>query len=79
MLCLSVGVARYSDVIFQARLLRAEAAGHYVGCPGLLVRMVKAAWIKPAVRRKKMTLYRRVDLDQCVDRIDKGEFPGEAE
>jgi hypothetical protein len=76
---LSVGVARYSDIIFQARLLRAEAAGQYVGCPGLLIRMVRAAWIKAAVRRKKMTLYRRSDLDQCLDRIDRGEFPEEAE
>jgi hypothetical protein len=66
---------RYSALIIQPSLLRAEDAGKYVGCPGLLARMVKAGWIKPLVQRKKMTLFLRSKLDECVERLTRGEFP----
>jgi hypothetical protein len=68
-------MARYSSIISSPPVLRAEDAGRYVGCPGLLTRMVKAGWIKPLVQRKKMTLFLRSKLDECVERLTRGEFP----
>jgi hypothetical protein len=67
-------MARYSDLI-HPRFLRAEEAGHYVGCPGLLSKMEKAGWIKPTVRQKRMTLFSLKKLDECADRLESGEFP----
>jgi hypothetical protein len=61
----------------QPRLLRAAAAGDYVGCEGLLKLMKDAGWIKPVVQRHRMTIYRRSDLDACCSRLDAGEFPAE--
>lgn len=69
-------MAGFSSIIIQPRLLRAEAAGHYVGCPGLLARMERAGWIKPVVQRKRMTVYQRSKLDECCERLERGEFPG---
>ena len=66
---------RYSALAILPRLLRAEDAGQYVGCPGLLGRMVKAGWIKPLVQRKRMTLFARSKLDECCERLERGEFP----
>lgn len=68
-------MGKFSTVVIEPRLLRAGDAGCYVGCPGLLKRMDAAGWIKPVVQRKKMTVYRRVDLDACCARLDAGEFP----
>ena len=68
---------RYSAIAIQPRWLRAEDAGRYVRLPGLLTRFVKAAWLRPVVRQKKMTLFRRADVDQCLDRVEQGEFPPE--
>jgi hypothetical protein len=54
-----------------------EAAGQYVGGPKLLEKMQKAEppWIQPSVAKHKMTLYDRRRLDECCDRLDRGEFP----
>lgn len=68
-------MASFSNVVFQPRLLRTEDAGRYIGCPGLLTRMEKAGWIKPVVREKRMTIYSRTELDECCDRLQRGEFP----
>jgi len=72
-------VARYSNIIIAPRNLRAEVAGEYVGCPGLLARMVKAGWIKPLVQRKRLTIFVRSKLDECCERMERGEFPGEGQ
>ena len=68
-------VAKYSTIITAPRFLRSEDAGQYVGCPGLLARMVRAGWIKPVVQRKRLTLFSRAKLDVCADRMEGGEFP----
>ena len=70
-------MATYSSIVALPRFLRAEDAGRYIGCPGLLARMEKAGWIKPVVRRKRMTLYKRAALDECAERLERGEFPDE--
>lgn len=75
--CASLPHMRYSEIVCPPRLLRAEDAGRYVGCPGMLTRMVKAGWIKPVVQRKKMTLFVRTQLDGCCQRLEQGDFPEE--
>jgi hypothetical protein len=42
-----------------------------------LKRFVRAHWLKPVVQKKRLTLYRRADLDVCCSRLDTGEFPEE--
>jgi len=67
-------MARFSALI-EPRLLRQDDAGRYVGCDGMLKRFAEAGWLKPIVQRKRLTLYRRADLDACCSRLDAGEFP----
>lgn len=67
-------MARFSALI-EPRLLRQDDAARYVGCEGMLKRFVEAGWLKPIVQRKRLTLYRRADLDACCSRLDAGEFP----
>jgi hypothetical protein len=67
-------MARFSALI-DPRLLRPDDASRYVGGEGMLKRFVDANWLKPVVRRKRLTLYRRADLDTCCSRLDAGEFP----
>jgi hypothetical protein len=68
---------KYSVIEAAPRMLRKEAAGQYVGGPKLLEKMQKAEppWIQPSVAKHKMTLYDRRRLDECCDRLDRGEFP----
>ena len=68
-------MASFSNVVSQPRLLRLEDAARYVGCLGMLVCMERAGWIKPVVRRKRMTLFARTKLDECCDRLEQGEIP----
>ena len=67
-------MAKFS-VLIEPRLLRPDDAAHYVGGEGMLKCFVDAAWLKPLVQKKRLTLYRRVDLDACCSRLDAGEFP----
>jgi hypothetical protein len=69
-----MAMARFWTLI-EPRLLRPEDAARYVGGEGMLKRFVGAGWLQPVVRRKRLTLYRRVDLDACCARLDAGEFP----
>lgn len=68
---------KYSMIKAAPRMLRKEDAGLYVGGPKLLSLMESAdpAWIAPAVARHKMTLYNIKKLDECCDRLSRGEFP----
>jgi len=67
-------MARFSDLV-QPRLLRPTDAAAYVGGEGILRRFVVAKWLTPVVQCKRLTLYRRADLDSCCSRLDSGEFP----
>lgn len=67
-------MARFSALI-DPRLLRPDDAACYVGGGGVLRLFVAAGWLVPVVRRKRLTLYRRADLDACCSRLDAGEFP----
>lgn len=67
-------MARFS-VLIDPRLLRPDDAARYVGGEGILRLFVLAGWLKPIVRRKRLTLYARADLDSCCLRLEAGEFP----
>lgn len=67
-------MARFSSIV-APRLLRPDDAAVYVGGVGVLKRFVGAGWVRPVVRRKRLTLYRLADLDACCSRLDAGEFP----
>ena len=67
-------MAKFSALI-DPRLLRPDDAARYVGGEGMLKRFVAAGWLVPLVRRKRLTIYRRADLDVCCSRLDAGEFP----
>jgi len=70
-------VMRYSVVTATSpkELIDEKGAGIYLHIPQLLVKMEKAGWIKPVVKRGRMKLYRLKHLDHCVDRLEAGEFP----
>jgi hypothetical protein len=57
------------------RLIRREQAGEYVSCPQLLAHMEAAKWIKPTVCRNRMVLFDRRKLDECIDRLNGGDYP----
>jgi hypothetical protein len=71
---------KYSAIKAAPRMLRKDDAGQYVGAPKLLEKMENAQppWIKPAVARHRMTLYDVRLLDECCDRLSRGEFPDHA-
>lgn len=50
------------------RSLDPEAAALYVGGRQLLSEYLAAQWLRPYVRRKRLTRYDVRDLDLCVDR-----------
>jgi hypothetical protein len=55
----------------------AEAAEAF-GSEKLLAECVAAQWLKPVVKRHKLTLYDRADIAACWSRILAGEMPTEA-
>lgn len=69
-------MSRYSSLALAPVMLRPPDAAGYVGGEGMLKRFVSARWLRPIVKRKRMTLYKRADLDACCARLDAGEFPG---
>lgn len=67
---------RFSKLMaYTVRMVDAEEAQAYVGGPQLLDLMEKAGWVKPAIRRHRLTRYDTKQLDQACDRLSAGEFP----
>jgi hypothetical protein len=56
---------------------RPPEAAFALGSEKLLDECVAAGWIKPAVKRHKLTLYDRGDIASCWSRILAGEVPGD--
>jgi hypothetical protein len=54
---------------------RPPEAAYALGSEKLLAECVKAGWIKPIVKRHKLTLYDRADIAKCWTRILAGEMP----
>jgi len=44
----------------------------------VLLACQKAGWLKPCVRRKKLTVYNRADVMAAAQRILSGEYPSES-
>jgi hypothetical protein len=57
--------------------LRPPEAAYALGSEKLLTECVDAGWIKPIVKRHKLTLYDRGDIASCWARILGGEVPSE--
>jgi hypothetical protein len=57
---------------------RPPEAAYALGSEKLLAECVAAEWIKPIVKRHKLTLYDRADIATCWSRILAGEMPTEA-
>jgi hypothetical protein len=56
---------------------RPPEAAYALGSEKLLAECVAAGWIKPTVKRHKLTLYDRADIATCWSRILAGEMPSE--
>jgi hypothetical protein len=56
---------------------RPPEAAYALGSEKLLAECVAAGWIKPAVKRHKLTLYDRAHIATCWSRILAGEMPTE--
>jgi hypothetical protein len=56
---------------------RPPEAADALGSEKLLLECVAAGWIKPTVKRHKLTLYDRGAIGACWMRILAGEMPGE--
>jgi len=54
---------------------RPSEAAYVLGSEKLLAECVTAGWIKPVVKRHKLTLYDRGDIASCWARILAGEMP----
>jgi hypothetical protein len=67
---------KFSDVVTLApRLMRREDCRRYCGAPQLFDLMEQFGWIKPTVQRNRMTLFDVRRLDECIDRLNRGEYP----
>ena len=56
---------------------RPPEAADALGSEQLLKECVAAGWIKPTVKRHKLTLYDRGNIAACWSRILAGEMPSE--
>jgi hypothetical protein len=44
-----------------------EEAAYLIGSEKLLRRVVAAGWLKPSIQSKRLTRYRTVDVEACVE------------
>ena len=56
---------------------RPPEAAYALGSEKLLAECVAAGWIKPTIKRHKLTLYDRADIASCWARILAGQAPTE--
>jgi hypothetical protein len=71
---------KYSEVNEPAprKLLRRDQATLRVGAAQLFILMERHKWIKPVLRKHRMTLFDSYDVDRCIERVANGEYPGAA-
>jgi len=58
---------------------RPKEAAYVFGSEKLLEELVAAGWLKPVIRRHKLTLYDRGQIATCWARILAGELPNPEE
>jgi hypothetical protein len=59
----------------ESPFVRCMEARAMIGGRSLLERAERAGWIKPVRRGKRMTLFKRTDVQACIERIAWGELP----
>jgi len=59
-------------------LIRHREAAEILTSRAVLLACQKAGWLKPCVRRKKLTVYNRADVMAAAHRILSGEYPSES-
>ena len=59
-------------------LIRHGEAAELLTSRAVLLACQKAGWLKPCVRRKKLTVYSRADVMAAAQRILSGEYPSES-
>jgi hypothetical protein len=57
---------------------RPDEAAFVLGSEKLLQECVAAGWLKPIIKRHKLTLYALSDITRCWARILGGELPNSA-
>jgi len=64
---------KLGDIImfsFAPRMMRPDVAKAYAGGEDVLERLEAKGLLAPKVRKKRITLYDRVELDRALDRIE---------
>lgn len=56
-------------------LVRPDVAQAIVGSAEFLKELEAAGWLKPVVRRNRLTLYSVRQLQRCAERLEAGETP----
>ncbi len=59
----------------QSPFLKRKEALQLLKTRSTLERCEKAGWLKATTRRRRLVLYRRIDVLACVHRISQGEYP----
>ena len=55
--------------------VRAEQLPYLFCSWDLAYRCTKSGWLKPVIQGKRRTIYRLVDVMDCIQRIEAGELP----
>ena len=58
-------------------LIRHSEAAELLTSRAVLLACERAGWLKPCLRRKKLTVYNRADVMAAAHRILSGEYPSE--
>jgi hypothetical protein len=59
-------------------LIRHSEAAELLTSRAILLACEEAGWLKPCVRRKKLTVYNRADIMAAAHRILSGEYPSDS-
>jgi hypothetical protein len=59
----------------ESPFVRAMEARKILGSRSLVERCEQAGWFEPVKRGKRMTLFRRADIEAAIQRIKWGELP----
>jgi hypothetical protein len=60
---------------FEDPFIRAMEVRKMLGGESIVRRCEREMWFAPVVRRKRMTLYKRSDIEAALVRIQAGELP----
>ena len=67
--------AKLKEEHLESPFIRAMEARKLIRGRSLLERAERAGWLNPVCRGKRMTLFKRQDVEACIARISMGDFP----